>query len=124
MPHELKGADINQNELQLPAWLLAQSLGLGLLRLRRVVHSHFKTAFVFLLFYVEMLTLLCPFRRMKKETHLLTAILSKPDASNDLVVNEISADRILLGVVPGGEDFLAEVEPPGRIAFVCAPLLR
>ena len=60
---------------------------------------------------------------MNKDAHLLTTVLSKPEATNDLVVNEISADRILLGVVPGGEDFLPEVEPPGRIAFMCAPLL-
>lgn len=61
---------------------------------------------------------------MNKETHLLTAVLSKPDAANDLVVNEIGADRILVGVVPGSEDFLAEVEPPGCIAFVYAPLFH
>jgi len=61
---------------------------------------------------------------MNKETHLLTTVLSKPDATNDLVVNEISADRVLPGVVPGGEDFLPEVEPPRRIALVCAPLLH
>lgn len=61
---------------------------------------------------------------MNKETHLLTTVLSKPNAANDLVVNKISADRILLGVVPGGEDFLPKVEPPGRIAFMCAALLR
>lgn len=61
---------------------------------------------------------------MNKETHLLTTVLSKADAANDLVVNEIGANRILLGVVPGGEDFLPEVESPGRIAFVYAPLLH
>lgn len=61
---------------------------------------------------------------MNQETHLLTAVLSESDATDDLVVNEISADRILPGVVPGGEDFLPEVEAPGCMAFMCAPLLH
>lgn len=61
---------------------------------------------------------------MNKDTHLLTTVFSKADAANDLMVNEISADRILLWIVPGGEDFLPEVEPPGRIAFMCALLLH
>lgn len=61
---------------------------------------------------------------MNEETHLLTAVLSKPNAPDDLVVDEISADRILPGVVPGGEDFLAEVEAPGRVALVGALLLH
>lgn len=65
----------------------------------------------------------CLFRRMNKETHLLTTIFSKPDATNDLMVNEICADGILLGVVPGGEDFLPKVKPPRCIAFMRALLL-
>lgn len=59
-----------------------------------------------------------------KETHLLTTVFSKPDPTNDLVVNEISADGILLGVVPWGENFLPKVKSPGCVAFMCAPLLH
>lgn len=40
------------------------------------------------------------------------------------MVDEVGADGILAGAVPGGEDLLAEVEAPGRVALVRAPLLH
>lgn len=42
----------------------------------------------------------------------------------DLAVDELGADGILLGVVPGAEELLPEVEAPGRLALTLAPLPR
>ncbi|KAF2985570.1 hypothetical protein EK904_009083 [Melospiza melodia maxima] len=52
------------------------------------------------------------------------AVLSKANAPDDLVVDEVGADGILAGAVPGREDLLAEVEAPGRVALVRAALLH
>ena len=40
----------------------------------------------------------------------------------DLAVNEMGADRVLLGVMPRGEELLPEVDAPGRLALTLAPL--
>lgn len=106
-------------------WQLPQSPGQGLfIKKGRVIDIHHKLSFYSCFLMWEALIQFCLFGRMNQEPHLLTAILSKSNTTDDLVVNEVSADRILLGVVPGGEDFLAEVEAPGRVALVCAPLLH
>lgn len=54
--------------------------------------------------------------------YLLEAVLAGPDSVEDLAVNELSADRVLPGVVPGGKELLPEVEAPGRLALTLTPL--
>lgn len=49
--------------------------------------------------------------------HLLKAVLSQPDSMDDLTIYELSTDRILLGVMPGSEELLPEVDAPGRLAL-------
>ena len=50
--------------------------------------------------------------------YLVASVLSKLDASYDLLVNEIGCDSVLTRLVPWSEDFFAEEQPPG-----CVPLL-
>lgn len=54
--------------------------------------------------------------------YLLKAVLTGPDSMEDLAVNELSADRVFLGVMPGGKELLPEVEAPGRLALTLTPL--
>lgn len=54
--------------------------------------------------------------------HLWTLILSELQTPNDLFVNEVRADLVLFAVMPGREDLLAEIEPPGGVLFL-APFL-
>lgn len=90
----------------------------------RVDDIHYKLSSHSCFLMWEALIQFCLVRRMDQETHLLTAVLSESNATDDLVVDEVGADRILPGAVPGGEDLLAEVEAPGRVALVRAALLH
>lgn len=44
--------------------------------------------------------------------YLVTLILSILQSSNDLSIDKVCADAVLAAVMPGGEDFFAEVKTP------------
>lgn len=53
--------------------------------------------------------------------HLLKAILARPDPVQHLAVDELGTDGVLLGVMPGREELLPEVDAPGCLALILAP---
>lgn len=55
--------------------------------------------------------------------HLVKDIFARPHSMEDLVVNELSAHRVLPGVMPRGEELLPEVDAPGGLALALSPLL-
>lgn len=56
--------------------------------------------------------------------HLLTLVLSKLQAVDDLLVDEVCADLVLFTVVPGGENLLTEEETPGSMLLLPSPPLH
>lgn len=54
--------------------------------------------------------------------HLLKGVLSRPHSTEDLVINELGAHRVLSGVMPRGEELLPEVDAPGGLALALSPL--
>lgn len=50
--------------------------------------------------------------------HLFTLVLSTLQTVDKLFVDEVCAGLVLLAVVPGGEDLLAEEEAPGGMLFL------
>lgn len=58
----------------------------------------------------------------RRAPHLLKVILARPYSTEDLVVNELSAHRVLSGVMPRGEELLSEVDAPGGLALALSPL--
>ena len=48
----------------------------------------------------------------------LTLVLSILQASDDLSVDEVSADAVLAAVMPRGEDFFAEIKAPGGMLLL------
>lgn len=50
--------------------------------------------------------------------HLFTLVLAALQPVDKLSVDEVCADRVLLAVVPGGEDLLAEEETPGSVLLL------
>lgn len=50
----------------------------------------------------------------------MTLVLSKLQTVDDLFVDEFGADLVLLAVMPGGEDLLAEEEAPRSVLLLAA----
>lgn len=55
-------------------------------------------------------------------SHLLETVFARQDSKEDLAVNELGADRVLPGVMPGREELLPEVDAPGCLPLLLTPL--
>lgn len=55
-------------------------------------------------------------------TNFITAVLSKLDTTNHLLVYEVSTNRIICRVVPGSKDLLPEEESPWSIPLLSSQL--
>lgn len=55
--------------------------------------------------------------------HLLTLVLSRLQAMDDLLVDEVCAELVVTAVMPGGEDLFTEDETPGGVLLLASPPL-
>lgn len=59
-----------------------------------------------------------PGRRTGRPAHPVTAVFSKLDAPDDLLVDEVGGHLVVRGLVPRREDLLTEEEPPGGVPLL------
>lgn len=55
--------------------------------------------------------------------HSVTAVLSKFDTPDNLLIDEVGGDKVIIWVVPWCEDLLSEEQPPGGVPLLGSLLL-
>lgn len=58
-----------------------------------------------------------------KETYPVTAVFSKFDTPDDLLVNKVGGDVVVRGTMPWREYLLPEEQPPGGVPLLGSLLL-